>query len=148
MSHGTENMTSIRNYKTNGLTELPRVASDLLTALEHKIILFRGELGAGKTTLIKELLTQLGVTDDTSSPSYAIINNYKCRDSVIYHMDLYRLNDAQEAFDLGLEEMLYSGNHCFIEWPELIIPYLSESYHLIDIVMIGHEERKVQVYSS
>lgn len=87
---------------------------------DKKILLFYGEMGAGKTTLIKLLCEALGVTDNTSSPTFSIMNEYKTRSgNNIYHFDLYRLKKSAEAIDMGIEEYLYSGNYCFIEWPEI-----------------------------
>jgi len=86
---------------------------------KSKIFAFYGDLGAGKTTFIKAVCSELGVTDSVSSPSFALIYEYRTiTDEIIYHIDLYRIKDISELFDLGYEDYFYSGNRCFIEWPE------------------------------
>lgn len=88
---------------------------------EHKVIAFYGEMGAGKTTLIKAICKALGSKDTVSSPTFSLVNDYKYGDEKhIYHFDFYRLNKETEALDMGCEEYFYSGNYCFIEWPEKI----------------------------
>ncbi|MHB8260081.1 MAG: tRNA (adenosine(37)-N6)-threonylcarbamoyltransferase complex ATPase subunit type 1 TsaE [Bacteroidia bacterium] len=106
---------------------LPNVAIDIVEAIKDtQIVLFYGEMGSGKTTLIKEICKQLGVTDSMSSPTYALVNEYHTKEnSTIYHFDLYRIKSIEECLDMGMEEYLYSGNYCFIEWPEIALPLLS-----------------------
>lgn len=103
--------------------ELPAVAESILKfAEDRRVFVFEGEMGSGKTTLIKELCRLLGSKDNFSSPTYSVVNEYR-RETTgepIYHMDLYRLNRLQEALEIGVEEYLNSGHYCFIEWPELI----------------------------
>ena len=107
---------------SENLEELPKIAKEILEySSPHKKFLFYAEMGVGKTTLIKELSLQLGVTDVVSSPTFSIVNEYatssNCR---IYHFDFYRLKDEKEAFDMGYEEYFFGDNYCFIEWPERI----------------------------
>ena len=91
----------------------------------HRVFAFYGSMGAGKTTFIKAICEQLGVTDAVASPTFAIVNEYISGDgNPIYHFDLYRLKRIEEAFDIGLEDYLNSGSLCFIEWPQLIEPLL------------------------
>jgi len=103
----------------------PQDAADLAQALLHacrgrRVFAFSGELGAGKTTLIKALCNALGVEGGTSSPSFAIVNEYRTADGdPVYHFDLFRLRAASELEGIGFEEYLDSGNYCFVEWPEL-----------------------------
>lgn len=107
--------------------ELSEIATVLLPSVQqYNIVLFTGNLGAGKTTFIKHLCYALGAKDDFSSPTFSIINHYSCTKGTIYHMDLYRLQDVSELFDLGFEEYIDSGNICFIEWPEIAGPFLSQ----------------------
>jgi tRNA threonylcarbamoyladenosine biosynthesis protein TsaE len=90
-------------------------------AVNCKVWLFYGDMGAGKTTFIKSLCKQLGVLDAMSSPTFSIVNEYLARDNKkIFHFDFYRLKNEAEAYDIGTEEYFYSGNYCFIEWPEKI----------------------------
>ncbi|GHB81181.1 tRNA (adenosine(37)-N6)-threonylcarbamoyltransferase complex ATPase subunit type 1 TsaE [Persicitalea jodogahamensis] len=104
------------------LSELDRVVSDLMElGKEVPVWLFFGEMGVGKTTLIKKVCERLGVKRIVQSPTFSIVNEYD--DSVgkpVYHFDFYRLKNENEAFDIGAEEYLYSGNYCFVEWPEKI----------------------------
>lgn len=91
----------------------------------HRVFAFYGEMGAGKTTFIKAVCEQLGVTDAVASPTFALVNEYVSADNMpIYHFDFYRIRCLDEAFDIGLEDYLDSGNLCFIEWPQLIEPLL------------------------
>ena len=106
----------------NSLDDLPTIAAKIMSACPQKIIAFYGEMGAGKTTFIKVLCEHLGVaTSEICSPTYSIVNEYLTADKrCVYHFDFYRIKNEQEAFDMGYEEYLYSGNYCFIEWPEKI----------------------------
>ncbi|NJM25238.1 MAG: tRNA (adenosine(37)-N6)-threonylcarbamoyltransferase complex ATPase subunit type 1 TsaE [Bacteroidia bacterium] len=117
-------------YEQVSLEDLDRVAARLLDlARSQKVWLFHGEMGAGKTTLIKALCRRLGVEDAMSSPSFSIINEYRTAGGeAVYHFDFYRIKDEAEAYDIGTEEYLDSANYCFIEWPEKI-PSLIPSAH-------------------
>jgi len=99
---------------------LEQVAKELLEhAQQHKIWLFYGEMGSGKTTLIKTIARLLGVSETTSSPTFSIVNEYIAAGSTpVFHIDLYRVKNEKELTDIGLEEYLESGSYCFIEWPE------------------------------
>lgn len=103
-------------------SDLPEVAKTFLDrARNHKIWLFKGEMGSGKTTFIKVLGEVLGVTDHMSSPTFSIVNEYLAgNDHKVYHFDFYRIKNEAEAYDIGTEEYFYSGNYCLIEWPEKI----------------------------
>lgn len=104
------------------IADLELLAKHLVSLFaEHKVIAFYGEMGAGKTTLIKAICKALGSKDTVSSPTFSLVNDYKYSDEKhIYHFDFYRLNKETEALDMGCEEYFYSGNYCFIEWPEKI----------------------------
>jgi len=114
----------VKTITISNIAELPIAAKTILEqANGRKIFCFYGDLGAGKTTLIKEICKQLGVEDSGSSPTFSIVNEYAYHapasgKKLIYHFDLYRLKSESEIFDIGYEEYLYSGNYCFIEWPE------------------------------
>lgn len=109
--------------------EVIETANGLLSSFpDTRIFLFHGEMGAGKTTLIKAMCSALGSRDAFSSPTFSIINEYECAGSNIYHMDLFRIKDEWELNELGLEEYLYSGAYCFIEWPEKVKPFISSPY--------------------
>ena len=95
----------------------------------HRVFAFYGSMGAGKTTFIKQLCEDMGTQDVVNSPTFAIVNVYDVQtpySGEVYHFDCYRLKDLREAQDFGAEEYLYSGNYCFIEWPEMIAPLLPE----------------------
>jgi tRNA threonylcarbamoyladenosine biosynthesis protein TsaE len=105
-----------------GLTELQDTANELLSYFpDDRIFAFYGTMGAGKTTFIKALCRSLGSQDNITSPTFALINEYSTdTGAIIYHFDFYRIKKLEEAFDLGYEDYIYSGNYCFIEWPEMI----------------------------
>jgi len=95
----------------------------------HRVYAFDGQMGAGKTTFIKQLCEEMGTADVVNSPTFAIVNVYDVEQPYrgeVYHFDCYRLKDIREALDFGAEEYLYSGNYCFIEWPDLIASLLPE----------------------
>ena len=107
-----------KNYTIDQLQE---VASQIIDSASSKILLFYGEMGVGKTTLIKEIVKQLGVDDVVSSPTFSLVNEYVSNEGErIYHFDFYRINDEEEALDMGVEEYFDSNNWCLIEWPENI----------------------------
>lgn len=94
---------------------------------EDRVFAFYGAMGAGKTTLIKAICRALGSNDNITSPTFALINEYSTgQQSIIYHFDFYRIKKLEEAYDLGYEDYIYSGNYCFIEWPEMIESLLPE----------------------
>ncbi len=113
-------------------------ALEILKSCEpHRVFAFDGQMGAGKTTFIKKLVEEMGSTDVVNSPTFAIVNVYDVEQPYrgeVFHFDCYRLKDIREAMDLGAEEYLYSGNYCFIEWPEKIEPLLPEDTVWIKIV--------------
>ena len=94
-------------------------------AKDCKLWLFTGHIGAGKTTIIQRICDYLNIEDEVTSPSYSLVNEYKGT-APLFHIDLYRLTDIEEALSIGIEDYLYSGYYCFIEWPELIAPLLEE----------------------
>ena len=126
------------------LEALDGTAEEIMAMLEHSIVLFIGDLGAGKTSLIKRLLEKKGIVDVASSPSFSIINEYRTKDDqAIYHFDLYRIESAEEAFSLGIEEYLYSGQLCLIEWPQIIMDYVDPPYHVLKIEVLQNNDRRI-----
>ncbi|MCL2041481.1 MAG: tRNA (adenosine(37)-N6)-threonylcarbamoyltransferase complex ATPase subunit type 1 TsaE [Bacteroidales bacterium] len=112
------------------LDNIREVAQQLLTLLgDEKIVAFYGEMGSGKTTLIKAMCECLECVDAVNSPTFAIINEYFTKNgTTVYHFDFYRLKNIREALDIGVEEYLYSGHFCFLEWPEQIEDLLPENH--------------------
>lgn len=109
-----------------------------------RVFAFNAPMGAGKTTFIKEIATSLGVEENMSSPTYAIVNQYRTNNGdVVYHMDLYRLENINEALEIGIEEYLYSGHYVFIEWPALINKLLPNEYVNITIEVTGPSIRRL-----
>lgn len=130
----------------NSLSQLPQTAEAILAnSAGNKIFLFYGEMGAGKTTLIKALCEALGVTEQATSPTFSIVNEYPGRGSRIYHFDFYRLKNQTEALDMGYEEYFYSDAYCFIEWPEKIPDLLPEHYANIRIQVLDSSSRSISI---
>ena len=126
-------------------------ALEILRAVEpHRVLAFDGQMGAGKTTFIKKLCEEMGTDDVVNSPTFAIVNVYDVERPYrgeVYHFDCYRLKDIREAMDFGAEEYLYSGNYCFIEWPEMIEPLLPDDTVYIRIVPQENGDRKLIIES-
>ena len=117
--------------------DLKKTSLSLLSSFPNRIIAIHGELGAGKTTLIKNFCFQLGVKDLVSSPTFSIINQYiSISGEEIFHFDFYRLNSIREALDIGVEFYFNSGAYCFIEWPELIIPLLNKNVLYLNLKIV------------
>ena len=126
----------------NNLAGLEPAAATLLEyAGEERIFIFEGEMGAGKTTFIKALSAAMGVQEVVSSPTFSIVNEYDADGKVIYHFDFYRIKNLQEAYDIGYEEYFYSGDYCFIEWPERVSELLPEHYLKVEIAVINENQR-------
>lgn len=123
--------------------ELKFVAAQLIAFAEgEKFVIFEGEMGAGKTTFIKSLCEALGVSDNVSSPTYSIVNEYECPNGTVFHFDFYRLKNVQEAYDIGYEEYFYSGQYCLVEWPSKVEELLPETFIKVEIAIISATERK------
>jgi len=125
------------------LEEIHAVARKILEANPKKVILFYGEMGAGKTTLIKALSKALGVAGATSSPTFSLVNEYSAEDQAIFHFDMYRLKSESEAYDMGMDEYLYSGNWCFIEWAERIPTLIPHDHATIRIKALADGRREL-----
>ena len=145
---------TLKKYEKSGLLVLNEQgeevsALDILRQTEpHRVFAFDGQMGAGKTTFIKKLCEEMGTTDVVNSPTFAIVNVYDVEQPYkgeAYHFDCYRLKDIREAMDFGAEEYLYSGNYCFIEWPEKIEALLPEDTVWVKIVPQENGDRKLEI---
>jgi tRNA threonylcarbamoyladenosine biosynthesis protein TsaE len=128
------------------LSQLEKTANELLKKFpEDRVFAFYGAMGAGKTTFIKAICKELGSADYVTSPTFALINEYSCSSgSVIYHFDFYRIKKLEEAYDLGYEDYIYSGNYCFIEWPEMIESLLPEGIVEVRIKETEKNKRSIE----
>ena len=125
----------MKEFHINGVEQLSEVSDYLLSMRnEADIIAFYGAMGAGKTTLIKNLCHRMGVTDEVNSPTFAIVNEYVTEEGEsVYHFDFYRIKKIEEAYDIGFENYFDSGNLCLIEWPEMIELLMPEKYIRVEI---------------
>lgn len=133
----------MKKIEIESLSELPKVAEAVLGKLRGRsVVLFRGPMGAGKTTLISRIAAALGAEDTVTSPTFALVNQYEGEGGRrIYHFDFYRINNVEEALDLGYEEYFYSGELCLVEWPEKIEPLLPEDAMTVTIT-VGEDEHR------
>ncbi|MBE9467924.1 MAG: tRNA (adenosine(37)-N6)-threonylcarbamoyltransferase complex ATPase subunit type 1 TsaE [Bacteroidetes bacterium] len=131
----------------NNISEIEETAKLFLNKTKkHKKFAFFGDMGVGKTTFIKELCKQLGVTDVVNSPSFAIVNEYtSSNDEIIYHFDFYRIKNINEVFDFGYEEYFYSPNYCFVEWPEKIQQLLPEDFIIVNFTEESNHKRIINI---
>lgn len=127
------------------LDKLSETAKTVVKNAHSKTLLFYGEMGAGKTTLISAIVSELGGEDKTSSPTFSIVNEYKVSDGIVYHFDFYRLKNQYEAMDMGIEDYFYSGAWNLIEWPEKIIDLLPENVTIIELSMLDNNTRVLKV---
>ena len=137
----------IGEFEVHSTAELTGVAQAILEA-DVPLLLFQGDLGAGKTTLVKALCRELGSDDEVSSPTFALVNEYRdSQDNPMYHIDLYRLKDLDEALGIGIEEYISSGKRCFIEWPEIILDTLpGGSYLSVILESTGDTSRRITIF--
>ena len=128
------------------LQDIRPIAQQFINANPEKVILFNGVMGAGKTTFIKTLCQVLGVQDATSSPTFSLVNEYQAvNNQLVYHFDVYRLKSQEEALDMGIEEYLYSGHWCFIEWAEKIPDLLPDTYSVVTISILEDGKRRLEL---
>lgn len=139
-------------WQIEGLAALPEYSQRLLENFpDARVLAFTGEVGAGKTTFIQQICKQLGILEVVSSPTFALVNEYGYIDAQsgsknsAYHLDLYRLRNIEEALDIGIEDYLYSGKYCFVEWPEIIEPLLPEDTLRIHLEILSDSQRKMLI---
>ena len=127
--------------------QLKDVAKEIIANAATKTLCFYGEMGAGKTTLIKAIVTELGGVGETSSPTFGIVNEYQNEKEEVlaYHFDFYRLNDEMEALDIGVEDYFYAEKWVFIEWPEKIPSLLPEDSVVIKITVVNENTRQLEM---
>src|SRR3970040_2278565 len=131
---------------TFSLDEINTVARQILGQNPKKVILFHGEMGVGKPTLIKALAKELGVNAVTSSPTFSLVNEYQTNDNqIVYHFDFYRLNSEIEALDMGADEYLYAGKWCFMEWAEKISNLIPDLHSTISIRLLPDGKRFLEL---
>ncbi len=132
--------------KNYSIDDLNVVAKEILSTTKNKFLLFYGDMGAGKTTLIKQLCKELGIEDVAHSPTFSLVNEYHTtKNEIVYHFDFYRIEDENEAYDIGIEDYFYSDAWCFIEWPqniENLLPLESTEIHLS---VLENGQRNIQL---
>ena len=132
-----------KNYELN---QVPEIAKEILLALNGKKLLFYGEMGTGKTTLIKELTKQIGVDEVVNSPTFSLVNEYLSKKGeTIYHFDFYRIEDETEAYDMGIEEYFYSNHWCLVEWPDKVENLLPLESVSIQLSINNDGSRNIQI---
>jgi tRNA threonylcarbamoyladenosine biosynthesis protein TsaE len=131
---------------TYSLKDLPSIAKEVIASAENKMLLFYGEMGVGKTTLIKEICSQLGVLDTISSPTFSLVNEYQTNKSeTVYHFDFYRIETQEEAYDIGIEDYFDSNDWCLVEWPENVENLLPLEFVEIQLSRLDNNQRNIQI---
>ena len=125
------------------LNDIEKTTKWILNNIKYKILFLNGPIGAGKTTLIKNLCSQFGVKEIVSSPTFSILNEYNYNDEKIFHFDFYRINNFTELLDIGIYDYIDSQSLCFIEWGDLIMNRIKTSNHIIDINIISDTKREI-----
>ena len=132
--------------KTYSLENLSEIATAVIASVKNKTLLFYGEMGVGKTTLIKEICKQLGVLDNISSPTFSLVNEYQTKNNEsIFHFDFYRIEEEEEALDMGIDDYFYNNNWCLIEWPENVENLLPLEAVEIHLSVLEDGQRNIQL---
>lgn len=132
--------------KNYSLEDVSIIASEIIASSKNKTLLFYGEMGVGKTTLIKEICKQLDVLDNISSPTFSLVNEYETsKKEKVYHFDFYRIEDEEEVLDIGIEEYFYNNGWCLIEWPQNIKNLLPLDAVEIHLSILDKGKRNIQL---
>ena len=137
----------IKKFIVKNINDLDEVSSKILEhKYKYKKFAFFGDMGVGKTTLIKSLLKKLGVNDNVTSPTFSIVNEYLSEKlGSIFHFDFYRIKNEKEAYDIGIDEYLSSDNYCFIEWPNKINSFIDDKFINVYIDIIEDDKRNIMI---
>ena len=130
----------VRKYDLN---QIDAIAESLVATFEHNIILLKGDLGSGKTTLVNAIAKQLGSNEAVSSPTFGIVNELNIANTTAFHMDLYRVENSDELQQFGFDEYLHNGDYCFIEWPEIAMTSITQPHHTIKLKHLKDSTRKI-----
>lgn len=130
----------VRKYDLN---QIDAIAESLVATFEHNIILLKGDLGAGKTTLVNAIAKQLGSNEEVSSPTFGIVNELNIANTTAFHMDLYRVENSDELQQFGFDEYVHNGDYCFIEWPEIAMTSITQPHHTIKLKHLKDSTRKI-----
>ncbi|MDG1039104.1 MAG: tRNA (adenosine(37)-N6)-threonylcarbamoyltransferase complex ATPase subunit type 1 TsaE [Polaribacter sp.] len=132
--------------KNFSLEDLASIAAEIISSVKNKTLLFYGEMGVGKTTFIKEICQQLGILDNISSPTFSLVNEYQTsKKEKVFHFDFYRIEEEEEALDIGIEEYFDSDAWCLVEWPENIENLLPLDAAQIHLSILDDEQRNIQL---
>jgi tRNA threonylcarbamoyladenosine biosynthesis protein TsaE len=131
--------------KSFNITDINSIAKEILRSVNSKVLLFYGEMGVGKTTLIGEIVKELGCASDVSSPTFSIVNEYEINEGLVYHFDFYRIENEEEVYDIGFEDYVDSDNWIFIEWPEKISSLIPDHVNEIHLEKVDDNSRKINL---
>ena len=131
------------NYSLNNIDEISELIIDKIKII--KTIVLRGEIGCGKTTLVKSVLKRMGINDIITSPTFSILNEYDFAENIIYHFDLYRIENIEELDVIGFEDYIYRQNTCSIEWPEIVLNKINLKYLDIEIRYLDEDKREITI---
>ncbi|MDA0176648.1 tRNA (adenosine(37)-N6)-threonylcarbamoyltransferase complex ATPase subunit type 1 TsaE [Mesoflavibacter profundi] len=133
---------------TYTLDQIDQAAKFVLDHSTSKIILFEGEMGSGKTTLIKSLIKELGSKDIVSSPTFSLVNEYTTNNNPIFHFDLYRVEDEEELYNFGIETYIYSNNYVLVEWPEILKNLIQDNFTIVKISLTDANKRTLSLHNN
>ena len=130
-------------YSLTNIDEISQLIVDKIKTI--KTIMLRGELGSGKTTIVKSVLKKIGVNEVVTSPTFSIVNEYNSAETIVYHFDLYRIENTEELGVIGFEDYIYSQNICFIEWPEIVLDKINFKYLDIEVKYLDENNREILI---